>query len=174
MRVKRQLGPGPGHSETPPPCSRLPCGRKAHLAAARQTAPQKRIKDVQGCFNESKTSLNVPEAPPFQLTCSVRRAARWATVSRSTSFWQSLQSSLARKISKSGWRLGPSGCERSCSRGAGTAGSSPASCSTPGGHLGIATPHLLLAPAVAIRDGLRKRLRLSHLWIRYLLEEETL
>jgi hypothetical protein len=43
----------------------------------------------------------------FRLTCSLRRAARWASISRSTSFWQFLQSSLTRKISKSRSRLIP-------------------------------------------------------------------
>jgi hypothetical protein len=43
----------------------------------------------------------------FLLTCSLRLAARWASISRSTSFWQSLKSSLTRKMSKSRRRLGP-------------------------------------------------------------------
>jgi len=43
----------------------------------------------------------------FLLTCSLRRAAPWASISRSTSFWQSLKSSLTRKMSKSRRRLGP-------------------------------------------------------------------
>src|SRR5262245_11474068 len=43
----------------------------------------------------------------FLQTDSTRRAARWASKSRSTSFWQFLQSSLTRKISKSRRRLDP-------------------------------------------------------------------
>jgi hypothetical protein len=43
----------------------------------------------------------------FPLNCSLRLAARWASISRSTSFWQFLQSSLTRKISKSRTRLSP-------------------------------------------------------------------
>jgi hypothetical protein len=41
------------------------------------------------------------------VTCSLRRAGRLTSISRSTSFWQSLQSSLTRKFSKSRRRLGP-------------------------------------------------------------------
>jgi hypothetical protein len=41
------------------------------------------------------------------LTCSSRRAAPWASISCSTSFWESLKSSLTRKMSKSRRRLGP-------------------------------------------------------------------
>jgi hypothetical protein len=40
------------------------------------------------------------------LTCSLRCAARWASISRSTSFWQSLKSSLTGKMSKSRRRFG--------------------------------------------------------------------
>jgi hypothetical protein len=43
----------------------------------------------------------------FLLTCSLRRAAPWASISRSTSFWQSLKASLTRKMSTSSRRLGP-------------------------------------------------------------------
>jgi hypothetical protein len=43
----------------------------------------------------------------FLQTCSLRRAAPWASISRSTSFWQSLKSSLTSKMSNSRRRPGP-------------------------------------------------------------------
>jgi hypothetical protein len=43
----------------------------------------------------------------FLQTCSLRRAAPWVSISRSTSLWQSLKSSVTAKMPKSRRRLGP-------------------------------------------------------------------